>query len=79
MLAKIIVGVAGVLAIGAGTYLYFEHSGNCSMRRNCGQQTINPTRTPDVSVQHSCCTAAEPISTSQTQPEILEIMPREVN
>ena len=77
MLAKIIVGLAGVLAVGGGAYLYFDHSGTCPMGRNSPcQQTALPA--PEVSVQHSCC-SEQNISTSETQSEVLEIMPREVS
>ena len=71
MLSKILVGFVGVVLLGIGGFLYWDHQ-NCPSRQGCSRgngcpNTIGP-----------CCLDQEGISTSNSTEE-LSVMPREVS
>jgi hypothetical protein len=79
MLAKIIVGVAGLLVLGAGSYVYWQDINGSSPCRRCsrscdGIPIINQPQSSYYDISISCPAYEGDARSSET----LETMPREV-
>lgn len=89
MLAKLIVGIAGLLVLGAGGFLYYESLDQSDSNKRSCCQSQSPSTCPASSVQPicsmdqsqtRCCTKeeSEMTQTSSDKMETLAVMPRMV-
>lgn len=81
MLTKIIVGLVGVLVIGAGGYVYWE--GLNGSPNDCRNSCPGAQAPIDCPLQSPSCCDLEASCTSQDgqprAPEVLDVMPREAD